>query len=97
LNRALPGSYPAFFHDEVASKSDEMRNFFFFLRHPTEPVNSELINLLKRPRLERNVGVQYKPATERYSHYMETTLPSQFDCIIHLDETSALKPLDATL
>ena len=45
-------------------------------------------------RLERAIGVIYQPETERLSHYFEAWLPDQFDAIIHLDETSALEPLE---
>ena len=45
-------------------------------------------------RLERAIGVIYRPETERMSHYFEADLPQQFDLVIHLDETRALKPLE---
>ena len=45
-------------------------------------------------RLQRAIGVIYRPETERQSHYFETHLPEQFDALIHVDETSALEPLD---
>jgi erythromycin esterase-like protein len=47
-------------------------------------------------RLQRAIGVIYRPETERMSHYFETTLAGQFDAIIHIDETNALKPLDGS-
>jgi erythromycin esterase-like protein len=46
--------------------------------------------------LERAIGVIYRPRTERMSHYFRARLPQQFDLVIHLDETSALRPLDAS-
>jgi erythromycin esterase-like protein len=46
------------------------------------------------PRLERAIGVIYRPETERHSHYFHSRLADQFDAVIHLDETSALEPLD---
>lgn len=45
-------------------------------------------------RLQRAIGVIYRPETERQSHYFETRLADQFDALIHIDETSALEPLD---
>ena len=36
----------------------------------------------------------YRPQTERMSHYFYARLADQFDAVIHLDETSALTPLD---
>ena len=49
---------------------------------------------LRKKRLERAIGVVYRPRTERVSHYFECRLTDQFDAVIHLDETSALVPLD---
>ncbi len=49
---------------------------------------------LRRERLERAIGVVYRPRTERASHYFHARLSDQFDAVIHLDETSALMPLD---
>ena len=51
---------------------------------------------LHEPRLQRAIGVVYRPRTERQSHYFETTLPDQFDAIIHIDHTRALEPLERT-
>ncbi|TWO71745.1 erythromycin esterase family protein [Caenimonas sedimenti] len=48
---------------------------------------------LKR-RLQRAIGVIYRPGTERQSHYFHTRLADQFDAMIHIDETHALEPLD---
>jgi erythromycin esterase-like protein len=45
-------------------------------------------------RLERAIGVIYRPDTERYSHYFHARLPEQFDAVIHVDHTRALVPLD---
>jgi erythromycin esterase-like protein len=45
------------------------------------------------PRLERFIGVVYRPDTERTSHYADASLPGQFDAFVWLDETSAVTPL----
>jgi erythromycin esterase-like protein/predicted phosphoribosyltransferase len=47
-------------------------------------------------RLERAIGVIYQPQTERVSHYFNARLADQFDAVIHLDETSAVEPLERT-
>jgi erythromycin esterase-like protein/predicted phosphoribosyltransferase len=47
-------------------------------------------------RLERAIGVVYRPETERISHYFNARLADQFDAVIHLDETHALEPLQRT-
>ena len=49
---------------------------------------------LSRPRLERAIGVIYRPETELQSHYFEARLAQQFDAVIHLDATHALEPLE---
>jgi erythromycin esterase-like protein len=48
---------------------------------------------LAEPRLERFIGVFYRPETELQSHYSEAVLPRQFDAWVWFDETSALTPL----
>jgi erythromycin esterase-like protein len=47
-------------------------------------------------RLERAIGVIYRPETERLSHYFEAVLGQQFDLVIHLDQTHAVDPLERT-
>jgi Erythromycin esterase len=49
---------------------------------------------LKDPWLERAIGVIYRPESERVSHYFRARLPDQFDAVLHIDETSALEPLE---
>jgi protein-L-isoaspartate(D-aspartate) O-methyltransferase len=48
---------------------------------------------LEAPRLERAIGVIYRPHTELASHYFQAVLPRQFDEYIWFDETSAVTPL----
>jgi erythromycin esterase-like protein len=45
-------------------------------------------------RLERAIGVVYRPETERLSHYFLARLAAQFDAVLHFDETTALEPLE---
>jgi protein-L-isoaspartate(D-aspartate) O-methyltransferase len=47
---------------------------------------------LMKPRLERAIGVIYRPETELASHYFEAVLPRQFDEYIWFDETRAVTP-----
>ncbi len=51
---------------------------------------------LDERRLERAIGVIYKPEAERVSHYFEARLADQFDAVIHIDETRAVEPLERT-
>ncbi|AKF04061.1 erythromycin esterase family protein [Sandaracinus amylolyticus] len=54
----------------------------------------ELTQALRPQRLERAIGVIYRPESERRSHYFGARLADQFDVVLHLDETRALEPLD---
>ena len=48
---------------------------------------------LTEPRLERFIGVIYRPETERWSHYSGAILPEQFDAYVWFDQTRAVTPL----
>jgi protein-L-isoaspartate(D-aspartate) O-methyltransferase len=69
----------------------ETRHFTLHLR---DREAAHIRGLLK-PRLERAIGVIYRPESELASHYFETILPHQFDEYIWLDETRAVAPLQA--
>ena len=47
---------------------------------------------LMQPRLERAIGVIYRPGSELASHYFEAVLPRQFDEYIWFDQTAAVTP-----
>jgi protein-L-isoaspartate(D-aspartate) O-methyltransferase len=55
--------------------------------------NEALRRRLLEPRLERFIGVIYRPDTELLSHYSDASLPQQFDAYVWFDETSAVTPL----
>ncbi len=78
---ALVGSYEALFHETGKPR-------FVLDLAEAEP--------LREPRLERAIGVIYRPETERASHYFSAVLPGQFDAVIHIDETRAVEPLERT-
>ena len=80
---ALPGSYEALFH-EVG-----LPRFLLPLRGAGAAATA-----LREPRLERAIGVIYRPETERFSHYFHARLPDQFDAVLHFDETRAVEPLE---
>jgi erythromycin esterase-like protein len=80
---ALPGSYEALFHEAVGG------NGFLDLRTP-----GEATTFLSGERLERAIGVIYRPETERLSHYFTANLPRQFDAVLHYDRTRAVEPLE---
>eukprot|EP01118_Nematostelium_gracile_P010352 TRINITY_DN3556_c0_g1_i1.p1 TRINITY_DN3556_c0_g1~~TRINITY_DN3556_c0_g1_i1.p1 ORF type:complete len:475 (+),score=120.62 TRINITY_DN3556_c0_g1_i1:43-1425(+) len=90
LTPAFDDSYEALFHR--ANPSD----WSVILRSNDKSIvpDSKLIKELELVRTERMVGVQYVKKTERQSHYVPSDLPHQFDAVIHIDQTNALKPLD---
>jgi protein-L-isoaspartate(D-aspartate) O-methyltransferase len=49
---------------------------------------------LGKPKLERAIGVIYRPETERTSHYFQAILPRQFDEYTWFDQTGAVTPFD---
>lgn len=55
--------------------------------------HEKLMRRLAEPRLERFIGVIYRPETELASHYAEAMLPLQFDAYVWFDETRAVTPL----
>jgi erythromycin esterase-like protein len=57
--------------------------------------NRELRESLMYPRLERAIGVIYRPETELASHYFDASLPQQFDAYLWFQETRAVTPLPA--
>ena len=65
-------------------------NFLLPLRNPAKVITREK---LLAERLERAIGVIYKPETELQSHYFYASLPRQFDEYIWFDETRAVEPL----
>jgi erythromycin esterase-like protein len=58
-----------------------------------QPAVHEVLTI---PRLERAIGVIYRPQTERGSHYFHARLSDQFDAVVHLDHTRAVEPLERT-
>jgi erythromycin esterase-like protein len=83
---ALEGSYEALFHDAGVD--------CFILPLRQGDADLALREELRRPRLERAIGVVYRPRTERVSHYFHARLPDQFDAVLHFDETRAVEPLE---
>jgi erythromycin esterase-like protein len=53
-----------------------------------------LLEVLRKPRLERAIGVIYRPDTELASHYFQAVLPEQFDEYIWFDQTTAVAPFE---
>jgi erythromycin esterase-like protein len=78
---ALPGSWEELFHR---------------IGPPRFMLEPKALRGLGGRRLERAIGVIYRPQTERQSHYFHARLADQFDVVIHIDETHAVEPLERT-
>ena len=81
---SLPDSYERLFHDAHTPA---------FLLPLRGDARDPLRQALLKPRLQRAIGVVYRPETERASHYHHATLPEQFDEWIWFDATNAVTPL----
>jgi erythromycin esterase-like protein len=77
-------SYEALFHDV------DLPRFFLDLRR------NDISSALRTERLERAIGVIYRPETEMISHYFNARLSDQFDAVLHFDHTRAVEPLERT-
>lgn len=88
----LEGSYEALFHEVGVG------NFYVGLRKEgrVSSAQGEMVEGLRQPRLQRAIGVIYRPESERRSHYFAAELPAQFDALIHINHTRAVEPLERT-
>jgi erythromycin esterase-like protein len=82
---SLGESYEAVLHASRVGR-------FFLVLSPGEAVT----HALREPRLERAIGVIYRPQTERESHYFEARLCDQFDAVVHIEKSLAVEPLERT-
>jgi erythromycin esterase-like protein len=79
-----PGSYENVFHDSGVEA------FCLHLREPRKP---DLRAEMAVSRLERAIGVVYRPDTELASHYFNAILSHQFDEFIWFDHSKAVRPI----
>ncbi|HSM12297.1 MAG TPA: protein-L-isoaspartate(D-aspartate) O-methyltransferase [Lysobacter sp.] len=87
VNPSLAGSY------ELLSHEAGIDRFLLDLRGVDEALREQL----EENRLERFIGVIYRPHTERWSHYAQACLPRQFDAWVWFDHTTAVTPLPTRL
>ncbi len=79
---SMPGSCERLFHDVGLGR------FLLLLREGLAR------DALRAPRLQRAIGVIYRPESEQISHCVRACLAEQFDAVLHIDETTALQPLE---
>lgn len=84
VNPSRPDSYERLCHDAGKTR---------FLLDLSPGKHEPLRRRLSEPRLERFIGVIYRPDTELWSHYSQAILPEQFDAYVWFDETQAVTPL----
>jgi erythromycin esterase-like protein len=80
---AMAGSYEAVLHEAGIPS---------FILCPLDAGTSG--DALDDARLERAIGVIYRPETERQSHMFASRITRQFDALIHIDRTRAVEPLE---
>ncbi|MRX10238.1 erythromycin esterase family protein [Pseudoduganella sp. FT25W] len=88
---SLPGSVEALLHQLSAVEPQRLARFMLPLRE-----RPEVVAALPKSLLERAIGVIYRPETERLSHYFEADVARQFDAVIHVDHSSAVRPLESS-
>ncbi|BDD60750.1 hypothetical protein MPDQ_004656 [Monascus purpureus] len=79
---------------EMVAHNTGVPSFVLDLRR--NKINPELRNAMaaENLRLERFIGVIYRPDTERISHYSQAFLHKQMDAYIWFDRTNAVRPLE---
>ena len=82
---ALPDSYEALLHATAIPA-------FLLCPLGTSPSG----RALREPRLQRAIGVIYRPESERSSHWFAACASQQFDALVHIDVTRAVEPLERT-
>lgn len=87
--------------DVLPSRADSYEQVFLQAGVPCaladlrKPANRAARQALLPPRLERAIGVVYRPDTEFHSHYFQAVLPDQFDGYVWYERTRAVTPLAA--
>ncbi|MBP8295814.1 MAG: erythromycin esterase family protein, partial [Burkholderiales bacterium] len=81
LRAPIQGSHAALMH------ATGLRRFLLF-----PDAAPAVMAALDRPRPQRGVGVRYLPELELAGHYYMARLSGQFDALIHIDRTTALRP-----
>ena len=86
---ARPDSYEALFRATGCARS--------LTDWTSAPNARELRDALGEPKLERAIGVIYRPDTEFMSHYFKALMPEQFDAFVWFEETAPITPIGSLL
>ncbi len=98
IRPSLNESFEFLLHEALTKDSSLTNDGQYYLlfrsNNPSIELSKDLHTELHKKRLERAIGVIYRPRTERQSHYFDASLSTQFDCVIHVEVTRALRPLE---
>jgi len=96
VRNGIYGSWEHILH--AASDFIHNKDYYLIFRsnNPSVKVDPGLVESMSGVRLERYIGVIYRPDTEKASHYCNSNLTKEFDAIMYLDETHAVQPIDKT-
>ena len=85
IKNVLPARTDSFEH--LFRRAGHDRALFDWRKRP------ELRDLLAEPRLERAIGVVYRPDSELLSHYFRAVMSEQFDALVWFETSRAVAPL----
>ncbi len=88
VNPARDDSYEALFRAMKLPRS---------LTHWTAVQRQDVRDALRQAKLERAIGVVYRPESELASHYFRAVMPEQFDAYVWFEETSPITPIGTLL
>jgi erythromycin esterase-like protein len=88
VNPSRADSYERVLHDVG------IPSFLLDMRQAKGRDGLSLVDREMEPRLQRFIGVIYRPDTERYSHYIQSVLNRQYDAFVFFDKTQAVHPFE---
>jgi len=99
-DRVRNGLYDSWEHIfQAGAKSVKQDDYYLIFRsnNPEYRVDPEIVSTFSTQRLERYIGVIYRPDSEKASHYCQSQIAKEYDAVIFINETSAVQPLDKTV
>jgi len=97
LRNGIFSSFEHVFHSGAKFMNEKDYYMIFRSNSNNYVVDREALENLSQERLERYVGVVYRPDTEKASHYCLSKITKEYDAVIFMDETKAVEPVDETV
>jgi len=97
VRSGLLGSYEHVLHAASVISGNADYGLIFRSNNSNVKIDQQLVQEMAKPRLERYIGVIYRPDTERASHYCKSSLSQEYDAVVYIDETRALQPIDRSV